>query len=85
MEEAYDDAFEYDWKRRGLDLIEDQTLQVETHMFPLSVIGNDIWELVKWLQDYASYWGDAAEQRDYAEARHSRAPFPKTPKRSVST
>ena len=67
MEEAYDDAFEYDWKRRGLDLIEDQTLQFETHMFPLSVIGKGIWELASWVQDYESYWRDAAKQRDGAE------------------
>ena len=44
MEEAYDDAFVYDWGRRGLNLLDDQTRQFEEHMFPLSVIGTG-WDL----------------------------------------
>ncbi|MDE2716782.1 MAG: DUF262 domain-containing protein [Chloroflexota bacterium] len=64
MEEAYDDAFVYDWTRRGLNLLEDQTRQFETHMFPLSVVGAGGFKLPNWLQNYERYWSEAAEVRD---------------------
>jgi len=56
MEEAYDEAFEYDWTRRGLNLLEDQEAQYENHMFPLAVIGRSGWALFQWVQDYVKYW-----------------------------
>lgn len=58
MEEAYDEAFEYDWTRRGLNLLEDQSAQYENHMFPVSVVGQGGWELPNWVQGYEKYWQD---------------------------
>ena len=72
MEEAYDDAFEYDWRRRGENLLEDQARQFEEHMFPLSVVGAGGWELPNWVQDYERYWRGAAEGGDGAEAQTAR-------------
>lgn len=56
MEEAYDEAFEYDWTQRSVNLLADRTTQFEKHMFPLSVIGKGGWELPNWAQDYQKYW-----------------------------
>ncbi len=61
MEENYEDAFEYDWTRRGLNLIEDKTQQYQKHMFPLSVVGASGWELPNWVQGYEEYWKDIAQ------------------------
>jgi len=56
MEEAYDEAFEYDWTRSGVNLLADTTAQFENHMFPLSVVGQGGWELPNWVQGYEAYW-----------------------------
>jgi hypothetical protein len=58
MEEAYDEAFEYDWTRRGLNLLADQSTQYESHMFPVSVVGQGGWELPNWVQGYEKHWRD---------------------------
>ena len=58
MEEAYDEAFEYDWTRRGLNLLADQSAQYENHMFPVSVVGQGGWELPNWVQGYEKHWRD---------------------------
>jgi hypothetical protein len=58
MEEAYDEAFEYDWTRRGLNLLADPNAQYESHMFPVSVVGQGGWELPNWVQGYEKYWLD---------------------------
>lgn len=58
MEEAYDEAFEYDWTRRGLNLLADQSAQYESHMFPVSVVGQGGWELPNWVQGYEKHWRD---------------------------
>src|SRR5207249_2714508 len=79
MEEAYDEAFEYDWTRRGVNLLADQTAQFETHMFPLAVVGKGGWELPNWVQGYERFWRDreaAARQAGdvaaaQAAARHA--------------
>ena len=68
MEEAYDDAFVYDWTRRGLNILRDPTRQFETHMFPLSVVGAGIWALANWVQDYEKYWSNAAGDTEGVEA-----------------
>ena len=72
MEEAFDDAFEYDWTRRGLNLLEDRLQQFENHMFPLSVMGMEGWDLPNWVQDYEVYWRAAAENKNGAEAHIAR-------------
>lgn len=66
-EEAYDDAFVYDWTRRGEYLANDATRQYREHMFPLSVIGETGWSLPNWVQSYERYWEDKA--RDSQEVR----------------
>ena len=70
MEEAYDEAFEYDWTRRGLNLLADRSAQYESHMFPVSVIGQGGWELPNWVQGYEKHWRDqeAAAQNEGDEA-----------------
>ena len=62
MEEAYDDAFAYDWTRHGSNLLADKERQYATHMFPLSVVGQGGWELPNWVQGYEQYWQEAAKR-----------------------
>lgn len=66
MEEAYDEAFEYDWTRRAVNLLADQNEQFKTHNFPLSVMGKGGWELANWAQGYEKFWRDQE-----AAAKHS--------------
>jgi hypothetical protein len=68
MDEAYDDAFIYDWTRRGLNLLSDRTRQFKEHMFPLSVVGAGGWELPNWVQGYEKHWREAAETLEGTEA-----------------
>ncbi len=56
MEEAYDEAFEYIWTRRGANLLADPDAQFEDHMFPVSVVGQGGWELPNWVQGYERHW-----------------------------
>ena len=58
MEEAYDEAFEYHWTRRGLNLLAEPSAQYESHMFPVSVVGQGGWELPNWVQGYEKHWRD---------------------------
>jgi hypothetical protein len=60
MEEAYDEAFHYDWTRWSLKALENRTAQYKNHIFPLSVIGQGGWELPNWVQGYERYWSDQA-------------------------
>jgi hypothetical protein len=61
-EEAYDDAFRYEWSKRGVGLLDEQQAQWERHLFPLAVIGKGGWELGNWVQGYASHWAAKAEK-----------------------
>lgn len=76
MEEAYDEAFDYDWTQRGLNLLEDQDAQYENHMFPVSIVGQGGWELPNWVQGYENYWcekeAEAAAAGDDAAAQEAR-------------
>ena len=72
MDEAYDEAFLYDWTRRGSNLLDDQARQFEEHMFPLSVIGAGVWDLPNWVQAYEKHWRDAVEARDGTNAETAR-------------
>ena len=56
IEGAYDDAFIYNWTRRGEIIANDLTKQYNDHFFPLSVIGMTGWALPKWAQGYVEYW-----------------------------
>lgn len=64
MDEAYDDAFDYHWTRRGVKLLNDRTSQFKEHMFPLAIVGKSGWDLGNWVQDYETYWRKAAESPD---------------------
>ena len=68
MDEDYDEAFVYDWTRRGSNLLADQARQFDDHMFPLSVIGAGSWDLPNWVQAYEKHWREAAEERDGTDA-----------------
>lgn len=56
MEEAYDEAFEYDWTRTGEKTLENEPEQFEKHEFPLAVVGKGDRAIVKWSQGYENYW-----------------------------
>ena len=65
MQEAYDEAFVYDWTRRGENLLGDRISQFGAHMFPLAVMGQGGWELPNWVQDYEKHWSaKEAEAKD---------------------
>lgn len=66
MEEAYDEAFRYDWTKKGVQLLEDRTAQFEAHMFPLATVGQGGWELPNWVQDYEKHWMSKEEKDEGA-------------------
>ena len=66
MEEAYDQAFEYDWTQRGEKLLEERAAQFDSHMFPLAVVGQGGWALPNWVQDYEKHW--QAKEKEAAQA-----------------
>jgi len=80
VDEAYYEAFVYDWTPTGLKLLDNRTEQFRRHLFPLSVIGKGGWELGNWFQGYENYWQGVADQArttdDRAQAelgdRHAR-------------
>ena len=68
MEEAYDDAFHYDWTRRGVNLLANRKAQFDAHKFPLAVVGQRGWELPNWVQDYEKHWRTkASEAKDLGD------------------
>lgn len=75
MDEAYEDAFVYNWTRRGLNLLHNRTQQFDSHMFPLSVIGTGGWDLANWVQDYERHWhempGTSDEDKAESAGRHA--------------
>ena len=85
MDGAYDEAFDYDWKRRGLKILADPTAQFENHLFPLSVVGDGGWALYKWVQGYEEHWrmkelaareaGNAAQATSAARHREDAVEF----------
>lgn len=56
MQEDYDQAFHYDWTKRGEKVLNDQEAQYENHLFPLAIIGKDGWALANWVQGYEHHW-----------------------------
>ncbi|WP_420462691.1 GmrSD restriction endonuclease domain-containing protein [Candidatus Palauibacter sp.] len=62
MEEAYDEAFEYDWTRGGEKLLEDRSAQFDNHRFPVSVVGqHGGFGIAFWVRDYEEHWNTKAE------------------------
>ena len=56
MDEAYDDAFHYDWTQKGQKLLDEPGAQFEAHMFPLAVVGKGGGYLFEWIRGYEDYW-----------------------------
>ena len=56
MEEAYDEAFEYDWTRTGEMTLGNEVAQYEKHRFPLAVVGRGDRAIVRWSQGYEKHW-----------------------------
>ena len=67
-----DDAFVYDWTRRGSTLLKDEQRQFREHMFPLAKIGEGGWSLPNWAQGYAKYWRETAENTNGDESEQAR-------------
>lgn len=62
MAEEYDTAFHYDWETRWFTrLLKDPDAQFASHIFPLSIIGAEGWDLPNWVQGYERYWQDQAK------------------------
>lgn len=58
MEEAFDEAFEYDWTNKGIRVLSNLEEQYRKHIFPLAIIGKGEWALPNWFQAYERYWAD---------------------------
>jgi hypothetical protein len=79
MDEAYDEAFSYDWTRRGLRTLRDPVSQYDNHIFPLSIVGKGGWALYDWVQGYENHWSERAADptsidptNTEAASRHAR-------------
>ena len=70
MDEVYEEAFDYDWTRRGVSLLEDETAQFENHIFPLAVMGNGGSAFAFWVRDYELYW----QRREAEDSKAGDAP-----------
>lgn len=66
MQEAYDDAFTYDWTLRATNLLDDLQAQYEGLLFPLAVIGRGGWELANWVQGCEGYWNSRRDEAQTA-------------------
>lgn len=71
MNDEPDEAFVYEWSRRGPKLLADRGAQFDTHMFPLAVIGAGGWDLPNWVQDYEKHWQAKADAE--ADSGHPAA------------
>jgi hypothetical protein len=72
MKLEYDEAFEYDWLTRRLTkILNNREAQYQEHIFPLSIIGQEGWELANWVQGYCQYWRDkAAAAKEKSDERN---------------
>ena len=72
MDEAYDEAFEYDWTRSGIRTLESDVEQYQKHRFPLAMVGQGDRAIVRWSQGYENYWKSKATAAE-AVADHTGA------------
>lgn len=57
LDEDYDNAFFYDsLTKKNLDLLTDQNIQFENHIFPLGTMKEGSWGTSDWIKDYRDYW-----------------------------
>ena len=61
MEEAYEDAFDYEWAKGWAKILENSEEQFSKHIFPLAVVGQRGWALSDWAKGYEKYWSDRAQ------------------------
>lgn len=75
MKLEYDEAFEYDWlTRRWTRILNSQEAQYAEHIFPLSIIGQEGWDLANWVQGYTQYWRDkAVAAKETADGKTEKA------------
>ena len=66
MAGEHDKAFEYDWSKRWVQLINNPERQYAEHIFPLAVVGKKGFALPNWLQGYETYWREAATEAKHA-------------------
>lgn len=65
MTDEHDEAFGYDtFSKRWTKVLADKTLQFDTHLFPMSIIGATGWELPNWVQGYEAHWNDKRDKAD---------------------
>ena len=71
-ENRHDEAFIYDWKQYGLNVLQNQEAQFKEHWFPLALIGKDSsgFQLHEWTNKYALYWQEHGDQDAVAYAPH---------------
>ena len=62
-EGRHDEAFVYDWKQHGLNVLENQEVQFKEHWFPLALVGKDSsgYQLHEWTNNYARYWQERGD------------------------
>ena len=62
-EDRHDEAFIYDWKQHGLNVLQNQEAQFKEHWFPLALIGKDSsgYQLHEWTNNYARYWQETGD------------------------
>ncbi|MDE0101297.1 MAG: DUF262 domain-containing protein [Bryobacterales bacterium] len=76
MDENYDVAFHYEWTRRGENLLNNETEQFESHMFPLAIVGKSGWSLAHWVHNYQRHWelveSSANENGDHITAEKAK-------------
>ena len=73
MEEAYEDAFDYEWAKGWAKLLDNSEEQYEKHIFPLAVVGRKGWALSNWANGYEKYWLNKADQEsDPHKAQQAR-------------
>lgn len=63
MNEAFDEAFFYDWTNKGERILKKPEKQFEKHIFPLALIGKGGWTLPNWFQAYEKYWFDRGNDK----------------------
>ncbi|MCC6918109.1 MAG: DUF262 domain-containing protein [Alphaproteobacteria bacterium] len=57
MADEHDEAFDYEQlTKKWSKLLTDKSAQYESHLFPLSVVGEPGWALPNWVQGYEAHW-----------------------------
>lgn len=69
QKEDYEDAFPYEWTKRGINLLRDRQEQYRSHRFPVSILGEVPGVLSNWLQGYREFW---TEQESGSETEEDK-------------